>query len=429
MACAKNDIEFVQWLFGKILSEESEMDQFCTSTELKRSNSLPDIPKGRFIQRNGSRKSSIKMLSGQGDLGLPVSLLSPVASLPIIRPTHRRVKSGSNLDIIKADSRENSPLELREAGLIFSFDSTSSTTRSHTVSWHSCNSRESSSVENSLDSRGLRESCDSNEMKSDGRSSRDSSIPRDSVSPEREGECATPLLPPVTVVTNGHTPDNPLGLEGILSEPPLSVNEVVEMKPFRVDTSGQTILHILSKEGHCKLLASILKVADYIKRSVDFNLLIHRDISRLPIEVAIQSQSTECIRLLVHFTILAGLLEELLKDTLIIKTAVFTGDIEVVKVLLEFGFTSGLGPAIALAMVNEFPLILRLLLFYHTQVVNSVEYSRVRRNRQVLWCVGVRGRGRVCVRNVIAVDSCVNKHMPLILHSIHCSVEHVHEIE
>ena len=402
LACAKNDTEFVEWLFGKILSEESGMDQFCTSTELKRSNSLPDIPKGRIIRRRiSSRKSSINRLSGQRDTGMPVSLLNPVASLPIIHPTHRRVKSGGNLEVMAYSRGSSSPMELRDAGLLFSFDSTSS--RSNTVSWHSCNSRDSNSIESSIDSRGLQESNDSNRTKSDGGpSSRHSSesVPRDSVSPEREGESATPLPLPDIVATNGHSPDDPLGLESILSEPPLSVNEVVEMKPFRVDMSGQTILHILAKEGHSQLLASVLKVADYIKRSVDFNLLIHRDNSRLPIEVAIQSQSTECVRLLIHFTILAGLLEELLKDTLIVKTAVFTGDIEVVKVLLEFGFISGLGQAIAMAMFNEFPLILRLLLFYHTQVINSLEYSRVKRNRQVLCTVCVcvcGGGGGVCV--------------------------------
>ncbi len=373
LACLNNDIPFVQWLFRKILSEESEMDQFCISVQLKRSNSLPDIPKGRPIRRNlsSSRKS------GSNDLWLPVSLVSPMASIPFLRPTHRRVKSsGGGIDLIDNGARESSPLNLREAGLLFSFDSTSSSTRSNTVSWHS-SQEQSCSIENSYEAQSI----DSEGRR--GRGSRESSQPPRSPSPDT-GD-ATPLPPPITTVTNGHScsRDDPLGLDTILAEPPLSVNEVVEMKPFRVDMKGNTVLHILASEGHAQLLGDMLKVADYIKRSVNFELLIHRDNARLPIEMAIQSESRECVRMLVHFAILAGLFEELLKDTLILKTAVFTGDMELVKVLIEFGFTAGLGPAIALAMVNENEVILRLLLFYHTQVVNSLEYSRVRRNRQV----------------------------------------------
>ena len=393
LACANNDLDFVKWLFGKILAEESEMDRFCVQCEatMKRSNSLPDITTGRAVRR--SSVSSHKKMSGQSDLGLPINILSPVASLPPFRPTHRRVKSGGNLDVIdsSSDSRESSPLTMREVGLMFSFDGS---TRSNTVSL-SCSSASrgsshwgtpSSSIENSSESRGLRDSLDSRELSDVTKGSRESSA-----NPEGEGrEDATPL-PPVEgcgVQTNGHThSEEPelLGIEKILCESPLSVSEVLEMRPFRVDTHGDTILHILPRKGHTELLANMLKVADYIKRSVDFSFMVHREShsARLPLEEAIAARSPHCMRLLINFSIVSGLFEDLLSDTLILKNSVFSSDIEVVKVLLEFGFMAGLGPAIALAMVNEYRHILRVLLYYHTQVVNSVEFTRVRRNGQV----------------------------------------------
>ena len=341
--------------------------------ELKRTNSLPDIPKGRPISRSTFKKSSFRKKSNMAcDSVPPVNLLSPVTSLPIFHPTHRRAKSRDYIDgnglISERDSRETSPFELREAGLIFSYDSTS--TRSNTISTGSGRSRSGSqsshctlpnSIENSSESRGHRGSSANPELELD----------------DIDGD--TPLPP----VGQDSLESECIDLEHLRSNAPLSVSDILDIKPFRVDVSGSSILHIIAKEGYHELLSLVLKVADYLKRSIDFSLLNHRDghTARLPIEEAILAKSTECVRLLIHFMVLNGMIGELLVDPLILKNAVFTSDIEIVKILVEFGFIAGIGPAISLAMLCEYDAILRMLLYFQTQVVNAMEFSRIRRNR------------------------------------------------
>lgn len=343
--------------------------------ELKRTNSLPDIPKGRTISRSNFKKASLRKKSNIAcDNVPPVNLLSPVASLPVFHPTHRRARSRDYIDgnglVSEGDSLQSSPLELREAGLMFSYDSTS--TRSNTISTNSGRSRSGSqssyctlpnSIENSSESRGHR----------------GSSANPDSESDEVDGD--TPLPP----IDQDSIEAELLDLEYLRSIAPLAVSDILDIKPFRVDVSGSSILHVIAKEGYHELLSIVLKVADYLKRSVDFSLLIHRDghNARLPIEEAILAKSTECVRLLIHFTVLNGMIGELLLDPLILKNAVFTSDIEIVKLLIEFGFNAGIGPAISLAMLCEYDAILRVLLYFQAQVVNALEFSRIRRNRLV----------------------------------------------
>ena len=166
----------------------------------------------------------------------------------------------------------------------------------------------------------------------------------------------------------------------------LSVSDVIDLRFFRVSMNGESILHIMAREGFTDLLAIVLKVAKFIEHNIDLDVLIRSadgfDMPT-PIEEAISGQAPKCLRLLLHFAVTTGKIDSLLTNDKLLKNAIFTGNIEVVKVLIEFGFHAGLGPAISLAFLNDYVDILRLLLYFHTQVLNATEFSRVRRNGSI----------------------------------------------
>ena len=171
---------------------------------------------------------------------------------------------------------------------------------------------------------------------------------------------------------------------------PLTLSEIIDIRILRITSKGESILHILSRQGYVDLLALILRVAKFLEHSVYLKILITRDdfTKYTPLEEAIISGNVQCFRLLIQFASSTKMLDDLISDDKLIKTAVFTGDIKVVKIMIEFGFYKGLGPAICMAYINEKEDILRLLLYYQTQVVNILEFSRVRRNRTVTLDMG-----------------------------------------
>lgn len=101
----------------------------------------------------------------------------------------------------------------------------------------------------------------------------------------------------------------------------------------------------------------------------------------LPIEEAIQAKSVDCIQIIIHFMNISGQLRELLQDDLLLHHAVHTTDLAIIKIFIKYGFHKGLQSAICEAVQMEKDEILRVLLYYETQVVNALESSHITRDQ------------------------------------------------
>ena len=153
---------------------------------------------------------------------------------------------------------------------------------------------------------------------------------------------------------------------------------------FAVATDGRSILHIAARDGHADLLGVILQAAksltDDRDSGVDLQVMVRRDSSCTPIDEAISHSRPECLRLLLDFALgLSDVNDKILADTSLLKIAVLTRNLSVMSVLLEMGVWSGLQFAIILAARNNLSEMVRLLMFYHTQVVcvtNSMQLKR-----------------------------------------------------
>ena len=323
IACAKNDIEFISWLFQCITEEaiDEEFGEMIKST-LPRSTSLPDLPSMQpfFSSYNHSSAASIQ----------PAKLKFNRMSSTIPR---RRIAILQN-----GDDRE----EEEQGGLILNLDS----------------------------------ECDAPVR-----------IVEELIASAQSGQSDLTLIDESVEISNDGTE---IGLDDILIEEPhakcpLTLSEIIDIRIFRITSKGESVLHILVREGFAELLALVLRVAKFLEHHVNLSILLTRDsfTKYTPLEEAITAKNVKCFRLLVQFASNTKMLDDLVSDEKLIKTAVFAGDIDIVKVMIEFGFHKGLGPAISLAYLNEAEDILRLLMFYQTQVMNILEFSRVRRNRTV----------------------------------------------
>ena len=377
VACSKNDIDFVQWLFKNILAEDSALDEIEGQSPgtLQRTGSLPNIidsnqqqpaaPKSAVI----SRKNPNKMSHLLGPLDI-----SPLASLPV-----RRVQRPFSHDYTDGEliggANGDSPFEGEDGGgLTFSLESS----RSYTISVGSSKSNSSrsrsTSPSNTLTNGSTSTSSSSSHFKKTHRRTRSAQSVEIDMQPVSQ----------TSQIEQSVEQNRLLNLAVILKDSPLTISDVVDIKPFSVTTEGDSVFHILAREGYTQLLTLMLKVAEFVRRSIDLKVLVVRDqvSARLPVEEAIHAKNVDCVRVLLQFSSIAGLLPELLNDNHLLKNAVFTNELNVVKLFIEFGFHKGLSPAISLAMMSEYNDILRVLLYYQTQVVNALEFSRVRHNRR-----------------------------------------------
>ena len=172
-----------------------------------------------------------------------------------------------------------------------------------------------------------------------------------------------------------------LDLENLIALHPLTRPEIVSIKPFSVDEEGDTIFHILARSDHYDSLSVIVRVANFLKQQVNLEMLVNREgfNSRLPIEEALHVRSHRCVYKLIRLSMAAGLMPQLLQDPHVLKGAVFVNDIKLVRMLIENGFHQGIKPAISLAILSEYHDLLRILLFWQTQVMNSMEYARLKK--------------------------------------------------
>ena len=175
---------------------------------------------------------------------------------------------------------------------------------------------------------------------------------------------------------------------------PIPASFIPDMKLFRKNMDGKSILHILAERGHSQLLATVLNVVERLKHVLEDNelsVLTQRDGFTLhtPIEKGLMVGNLECVRLLIEFAENTQLMKRLFEDEDLLKVAVLFNqggpakNMEALKMLIEFGFMSGLAKSITLADLKERRDITRLLLFYQTQIVNSLEYATVHPNHSV----------------------------------------------
>ena len=164
----------------------------------------------------------------------------------------------------------------------------------------------------------------------------------------------------------------------ILQKSPLTISEVCDLLPS-LTSNGDSVFHILARENYVELLTRMFKVAEFVSWRTNLSMLVHRYLpdALLPIEEAIRAKHIECVEIILHFVNISGLLPELVQDQYLLKNAVVTGDLDIVKVLIGYGFHKGLQPAITQAIKAGNEDILRVLLHYQTKVVNAVEFSHI----------------------------------------------------
>lgn len=171
-------------------------------------------------------------------------------------------------------------------------------------------------------------------------------------------------------------------LDEILQESPLTISEVYHLLPS-LTSNGDSVFHILARENCPELLTRMFKVAEFVHWRINLNMLFarYRLDSYLPLEEAIRAKNIECARIILHFMSISGLLRELLHDQRILYCAVHTAELDAVKVLISYGFHKGLQLAISRAIEIQKDEILRVLLYYQTEVINALEFSHITQNQ------------------------------------------------
>ena len=329
IACSKNDIVFISWLFKNILAEESAMDEVCTLSTTP--SSLPRCESLATVKQNSARLLQ-QQLHLQSRRTTTLYRASPSRSLLQVNVTDNDPESdlegsqGRSLELRTPDSVSD--------GFIFSID-TIRTSNGH-----------DSNLDNSLYQSSL-------------------SIDVRPSSPRRDGSSIRRLR-----------------IADIMQKSPLTIAEVCDLLPSLM-SNGDSVFHILARENYMELLTRMFKVAEFVHWRTNLSMLIHRYLSDtlLPIEEAICAKNIECIEIILHFVNISYLLPELLQDQYLLKNAVLTGDLDIVKILVGYGFHKGLQPAITQAIKVGNTEILRVLLHYHTKVMNALEFSHVTDNQ------------------------------------------------
>ncbi len=171
--------------------------------------------------------------------------------------------------------------------------------------------------------------------------------------------------------------DSPLTMQNLLT---------LHMRLFAIDINGRSVLHMASKHGFTDILHLILQVAKVLEHNpdgADLNILIRRDTSITPIEEAIHSRQPACLRLLLNFASTTPIIKIIRDDSTLFTKAVTAGDKKTLEILIEFGLFKGLNLAIHEAVNSSMNDILRMLMFYYTQIVCLLQSSRVKQNKEI----------------------------------------------
>ena len=348
VACSKNDIVFVSWLFKNILAEESAMDDVCTLSSTP--SSLPRCESLATIKQNSARLVQPKQLSRR-----TTTVVRPSASRSLLQVNVVDFDPESDLEGSQERSQELQTSDSVDDRFMFPIDSI------RTSNGHG---GRDSNVDSSL-----------SQSSSSGPSS-----------PQREGKGLRRM-------SNSSAPSSPrregtglrrMRIADILQKSPLTISEVCDLLPS-LTSNGDSVFHILARENYVELLTRMFKVAEFVSWRTNLCMLVHRYLpdSLLPIEEAIRAKNIECVEIILHFMNISDLLPELLQDQYLLKSAVLTGDLDIVKVLISYGFHKGLQPAITQAIKVGNEEILRVLLHYQTKVVNTLEFSHITDDDQV----------------------------------------------
>ena len=318
VACAENDIDFVSWLFKNTLAEESEMDE------------VGSIP-GRENRFRSESLASIETSS--------VRKVCLESRHPLQQGGERRMTDNHGLISYKRTSLLPAIGEGREG---------------------SGRSRGHSPVPDDPYYDGMTFRIDKENATNEGDANPEHSVTFSSISSVRRRSLQK------------------MKMEDILKESPLTVSEVCSLLTS-LTSSGDSVFHILARGNYPKLLTCMFKVAEFVYWRIDLNMLLcrYKHTSYLPIEEAIHAKSVECIEVIIHFMNISGQLLELLQDDLLLKRAVHDTDLDIVKVFINYGFHKGLQSAISQAVQVKSDEILRVLLYYETEVINALESSRI----------------------------------------------------
>lgn len=167
----------------------------------------------------------------------------------------------------------------------------------------------------------------------------------------------------------------------------------VHMRLFALNTSGITILHIIAKNGYHDLLQLILQVAKYLEHNpdgADIEVLTRRESSATPIDEAIYSNQSKCLRLLLDFAEDTSIFDDILNDCHLLTRAVRAETEACLNVLLGKGIWKGIKDALVFALKEKKSFsIIRTLVFYYTQILSATEHSRVKRGGVVTMDTGM----------------------------------------
>ena len=128
---------------------------------------------------------------------------------------------------------------------------------------------------------------------------------------------------------------------------------------------GHTVYHIAASNNYCQLLQVLLDVLELMHDEFDF--VISDSESRTPLDMAIAQQHSESLSLLLDFLNKHGLIQKVLEEKRFMQRAADGEDINVIKLLVKYGFSNGLEYAIGKVKDQHSK---RLLLYYYTQLAS-----------------------------------------------------------
>ena len=172
--------------------------------------------------------------------------------------------------------------------------------------------------------------------------------------------------------------------------PPLS--SVKYSKLSGTTLTGQSVYHIAVLRDYSQLLGLLLDVLGVTQDVFDLDVVITPDYGEnklTPLDVAIAHQETDCVRLLLEFLNKHGLLQDVSHEEKAMKISADIGNVNIVTLLIEYGFSQGLEGAIGKVQDQQ---LKRLLLYYYTQLTTvqaitepQSDYKKGLKAGQIRW--------------------------------------------
>ena len=131
---------------------------------------------------------------------------------------------------------------------------------------------------------------------------------------------------------------------------------------------GHSVYHIAASNNYCQLLRVLLDVLESLHDELELDAVVMSGSeSTTPLGMAIAHQHPESLRLLLEFLNKHGLIQKALEERQYMQRAADDEDVNVIKLLVEYGFSHGLEYAIGKVKDQQ---LQRLLLYYYTQLTS-----------------------------------------------------------